>query len=228
MASVAPSYQEALHQQDTKAWDVGLELPLLLSIGICLFGLIVLARQRWRGAACSLSPGHWVLVVIGPFFVLEMMKLWIVPLLSAYLRSPWRVANAAEAALVVIVLAISIAVSLPALRGCEPRWRVCLLLSFSWLIAMGCMLAHNAAKVLGYWPSSLWTRHLVAIFSTLEILAAVAGAVAVAIDVTNGARRDWLHYFGIAALVLSAIEATFTWGKISAKWWQELFYHLLP
>src|SRR4051794_36354014 len=90
MASAAPIYQVALRTHDMKAWDVASELPLLLSIGISLFGLVVLARQRWRRAPYLLSPVHWVLVVIGPFSVLEMMNLWIMPLVSADLPTPWR------------------------------------------------------------------------------------------------------------------------------------------
>ena len=58
------------------------------------------------------------------------MGLWIRPLLSANWPSAWRVINAIEVAFFIPVIAISIAVSLPAMRVLEWRWRVCLFLSF--------------------------------------------------------------------------------------------------
>lgn len=228
MASIAPSYQEALHRQDMTAWDVAPDLLGYLSIGICLFGLIVLARQRWRQDMYPLSPGHWVLVVIGPYSVLALMALWIRPLLWAYVPGSWSVTQPIDCTIFILALGISIAVSMPAMRALERRWCVCLLLIFLWLIAMILWLALDAAKVLGYRQMSRWSQHFIAISSTFEILAAAMGAVAMTIDAAKRTRRDWLHYFGVAALVLDGLEVSHTWGKFSVKWWRELFFHLLP
>src|SRR6476619_3169823 len=108
MASIAPNYQDALRRQDIRAWDVAPDLLGYLSIGICLFGLIVLARQRWRREVQPLSPGHSVLVVIGPYSVSALVALWIRPLLFGYAPDSWRVIQPIDDALFILILGVSI------------------------------------------------------------------------------------------------------------------------
>src|SRR5262245_16272498 len=50
--------------------------PLLFdysAFGITLFGLIVLIRERWRGARWRLAPGHWYFVAIA---AVDFGRLW--------------------------------------------------------------------------------------------------------------------------------------------------------
>src|SRR5205809_1018899 len=46
------------------------EITDATAIGLSLFGLIVLTRQRFHGSQVPLSPGHWVMTVTGPYLML--------------------------------------------------------------------------------------------------------------------------------------------------------------
>ncbi|HEY2415577.1 MAG TPA: hypothetical protein VGI40_25265 [Pirellulaceae bacterium] len=229
LAPIAKNYQEALQRGDITAWQAMPDLFDYLAIGTALFGLIVLVRQRIRHEAVPLSPGHWVLVAVGPYSVCALGSLLIRPLILAYVSNGRPGTHATDNLFFVAIIGCSIVLSLPAMRALEWRWRACIGLIYAWLTAMAFWLMLDAANVLGYWPmSSPWRQHLIAISTTFEILAAVAAVVALAVDTAKRVRRDWLHYFGIASIVLGSIEVAFTWGRFSVRFWRDLFLHLLP
>src|SRR5436853_6110349 len=74
MACAAPGIQDTLSAPesatgDAKWRDVARELTDFSAIGLSLFGLIVLTRQRIRGTISRLEPGHWLLIAAGPYCV---------------------------------------------------------------------------------------------------------------------------------------------------------------
>jgi len=114
------------------------------------------------------------------------------------------------------------------MRTLEWRWRLCFASIFLWLISIALWLAIDGVRIFGYLQSSPWRQHLIAISCTFEILAAAVAVVICVADATKRVRSDWLHYFGIAALALGAVEVSFTWGEFSVRWWRDLFYYWLP
>jgi len=228
LASIAPIYQEALRRRDVTAWDVAPDLFGHLAIGISLFGLIVLARQRIRRVTFPLAPGHWIFIATGIYSVLALASLLVSPFILAYVTTGQTGMHAGDNMFFVLVIGCSIVLSLPAMRVLGWPWRVCLLMIHGWLIAMALWLALDAARVFGYWPRSPWRQHLIAISSSFEILAGIAGVFALAIDAMKRVRRDWLHYFGVAATAFGSISVAMTWGRFAIRWWRDLFFHLLP
>jgi hypothetical protein len=229
LASIAPGYQDALRKHEINALDALPDLIGYLAIGICLFGLLVLARQRLRRESHPLSPGHWVLVVIGPYSVLALLALWIRPLIFGYAPESWRVIHRIDDVLFILILSISVVPSILAMRVLEWRWRFCFALITPWLLAMALWLALDTANTLGLWPlSSPWRSHLMAIVATFNILAGLSGLLALIVDAAKRLHRDWLHYFGIIALILDSVEVSFTWGNSAVLFWRNLYYYLVP
>jgi hypothetical protein len=228
LACIAPPYHEAIRSGNVLAWDVLPDLLDYLAIGIYLFGLIVLARQRIRGSEYAKSPGHWVLAVVGPYSVIALTAILGRPFISAYISLGRGLAEAGDNILFVIVIVCSIAVSLKAVRVLDIRWTVCLVLTYSCLIALAMWLALDAANSFGLLRGSMWRQHLIAISTSFEVLAGVSALVACVMDRIKRVPRDWLHYCGIIALVLGAIEVSFTWGLFTIRWWRDLYFHLLP
>ncbi len=116
MASIAPGYREALGRNEITVWEVARDLPGYLAIGICLFGLIVFTRQRWRRNAFPLSPGQWILIVIGPYSVIALIALWIRQIVWGFMPGIWKTFAAIDDAIFVLIIGGSMTVTLPALR----------------------------------------------------------------------------------------------------------------
>src|ERR1044072_7958756 len=73
-AYATPGIQHILNQTYTLSnldrWRAtSREVADSTAFGLSLFGLLVLARQRIRGAKWQLAPGHWLLIAAGPFSI---------------------------------------------------------------------------------------------------------------------------------------------------------------
>src|SRR5262245_58200956 len=95
MACIAPSIQDFLaipaNELRIPRWrGVAPELTDYTSIGLALFGLLVLARQRLRGSTVALAPGHWIFIAIGPYMML-LLAFWVLQeLLPELINHPER------------------------------------------------------------------------------------------------------------------------------------------
>jgi len=226
---VAPDYQEALSQGQISALQAAPDLIDYLGQGLLLFGLIVLARQRIRGDLRNLSPGQWIIVAIGPYSVLALAGFLFRPLLEAGFPAHRRLVHACDDTAFTLVIGFSILVSWPAARIPEIRWRICFWLMFLWLLAGALWCAVDAARNFGLIsPTTPVLRHLMAIDVSSQILAGAAMVTAVLIDAAKRVRRDWLHFVGVVALLLLVAHALPTWGGRTARWWQDLYFHLIP
>jgi hypothetical protein len=227
-ACVAPPYQEALSRGQISAIQAAPDLIDYLGKGLLLFGLIVLARQRFRGHLPQLSPGQWIIVAIGPYTVLALAGFLTRPLLDAGFPRQWRVLHACDDAVFTLVIGLSAFVTIPAVRRLEIRWKIFFWLIYLWLLAGALWCAVNSARGFGLVsPATPLLRHLMAIDVSSQILAGAAMVAAVSIDATKQVRRDWLHYIGVVAMLLIVAHAVPTWGWSTAKWWQDLYYHLI-
>ena len=206
MACIAPEIRDLL-AVPVSEWAIprwrGIvpEIADYMAIGVALFGLIVLARQRLRGSHHTTSPGHWIFIAIGPF----MMLLLGMGLLRQFVSVEWTNRHlgwrSVRDGTIALVLAISVLAVLPRVRSQVPRWRVCLLLILLFISIVAVIGVCDAANVGGdYW---LYLNN----GAVLVFLAALTAAcVAIAIDVAQGVRRDWLHYCAIAMLAIYAVS----------------------
>jgi hypothetical protein len=94
-----------------------------------------------------------------------------------------------------------------------------------WLIASALMWILNAVAVAGM--TTGYSFPLLTLGTTSLIFAAGICCVACVVDLVRRIRRDWLHYFGVCALLLNAVGNGLTWGTYAARWWRDLYYHLL-
>lgn len=227
-ACVAPNYQEALSRGDVTALAVAPDLVEYLADGLLLFGLIVLARQRVRGSNCPLSPGQWIIVACGPYAVLGLAGFLFRPFLGAYLPDRRPMVQAGDDAVFVVVLVLSVIATIPALRLVERRWAICLSLICLWLIAGALWCALDGINAVGLLRRVYWQHHATPLFMSLQMLACTAVVAAVVIDTLQATRYDWLHYIGAATMPLGVVSALANWGWTTARWWRELFLHLLP
>jgi hypothetical protein len=225
-AYVAPEFHTALNSPDVNWWRLTPEIIDYFAIGLALFGLIVLARQRIRGDRLPAAPGHWILRAVGPYWVLMLAAEMYRPIAIAYVFRRREVFNAADNILFALVMTSSIAWSAFGLRQIERRWRLCLVLIQAWLLISAVWLVVRSANGLG-WIGSFWNRHLLAISFSFWIVAGVMGSAAAIVDLIRGIRRDWLHYVGVASLALETTGVLLSWGKFTAKWWREGLEHLL-
>jgi len=228
MACIAPSLHDILVMpaEDLRIsrWRlVAPEVTDYLAFGIALFGSIVLARERIRGSTRPLSPGQWIFVATGPFAALRVMSGAWHEVLAAYRFSETPVLfSALNDLLFGIVLCLSLAFSLRGLRGTEPRWRVCLFFVLAWLLAGCAWCALEVAQSRG-----LFRRELIVAWATAYVSAFLAACVAATIDVHKGIRRDWLHYLAIVLLALFSVSNVLHHGALLAKWWSDLYAHVI-
>jgi len=191
------------------------EITDYTTIGIALFGLLVLARQKIRNSTFTLAPGHWIFMAIGPYFMLFLTS-WV---LKELLPDAW-IGNHQDA-IFAMIIAPSVPVALFGARKCELRWRVCLLLVGAWLSIVFAWCLLEAIKR----PAYRW--ELIVCGANVFLLAFGSACVAVSIDLARGVRRDWLHYFAVAMLATYAASVVSHWGDMLANWWSDLFVHVI-
>src|SRR5262245_23754446 len=81
LACVAPSIRDLISSSENAPWAAITSVVIdYIGIGIGLFGLIVLARERIRGHSLPWSPGHWVLVATAPLGVMSLVINAVQPL----------------------------------------------------------------------------------------------------------------------------------------------------
>jgi hypothetical protein len=79
----------------------------------------------------------------------------------------------------------------------------------------------------GFGRLSFYTRDIIATWGNLHLALALAILLAAFLDVATRTRRDWLHYFGLAVIWLDAMSIVLSFGSPLAKWWSDLYSHVV-
>jgi len=229
LACIAPGIRDLIYRSENKPsgtpWAVIATVVIdYAAIGIGLFGLIVLTRERIRGSALSFSPGHWMLIATAPMAVLSLFLNAIAPLAHTY----WRVFQVSRYLLCVLVILPSLYWTAKAVRVSAVHWRICASLMLVWLCIEVVFFVAQVGNSLGRLWALRWVLHLISISATAYLLVCVAAFFAVAVDMFKGVRRDWLHYCGLLPVALSAGTTAVNLGWTAGQWWRDLFLHLLP
>jgi len=191
-----------------------------LGIGFSLFGLAVLVLERLRSREFQPSPGHWYFVIAGPIAIWRLLS----ELLSESIhgQSPL----AAEVIRAIFYLGVGIVAVRGAVLMQSWRWRVCVGLFATSLLILSIRAAYRALEIGGY-AGYQHQIHLVAMWGTVAIASCVAAIISVIADFTSGIRRDWLHYEGIVAWLLGAVTIGLVWRRTIARFWLDVYLHVL-
>jgi hypothetical protein len=191
-----------------------------LAIGLKLFGLAILTRERLRSRLAGLSPGHWYFVIAGPIAIYLLLS----ELLPLSIRARWPVMD--EMIPAVLYLGAGIVGSRAVLMTQFWRWRVCLGLLTASLLIVSVIAAYRAAEICGY-AGHQYRHHLIAAWGSAAIASCLAAAIAVAADLAYATRRDWLHYFAVVALFLNSTAIWLAWRPIITRFWLDFYSHFL-
>jgi hypothetical protein len=52
--------------------------------------------------------------------------------------------------------------------------------------------------------------------------------IALASDRARRVKRDWLHYLGAGIIVAEAVEFFRPFGYLAVRWWQAVYFQLMP
>jgi hypothetical protein len=227
MGCAAPGIQDTLHAYESisgqgKWRDVSRELTDYTAIGLSLFGLMVLARQKIRGSAWRFEPGHWLLIAAGPYSVLLLFVIAFQPVGPPGFIMVWP-----DALLGVVVIASTLFLCL-SLQRATWTWEPCLIAVIAWLLSVLGFCVWDAGRTLGFWKSPTSFRAILLIGTSALIVAAVAAFAAVIADIHRRLRRDWLHFCGLATLACHIASFLTTYGDMTIRWWRDLFLHLAP
>src|SRR5262249_37192028 len=86
--------------------------------------------------------------------------------------------------------------------------------------------AYRAAEVNGY-TNNRFRLHFIAAWGSAAIASFVSALGAVIGDFAFRERRDWLHYFGVTAWLTHAASVGLAFSSIIARFWTDLYYHLV-
>lgn len=219
LACLSPATR-GLSQQPGLTLGIAMAAVDYIAAGALLFGLIVLVRERVRGNNVPSSPGHWLLVAIGPVGVASILGNTIAPLIDGWGSVPF---NNAKFLSSIAIIFVSLCISLTGIRRIEWRWRVGLALVFCWLCVLAAIYLAFVIK-----RSWLSLRHLTAISASIYLVAATVIGIAVVVDASKGLRRDWLHFLAIVAFEMSAGTTVVNLGGFLLKWWRDFYLFLTP
>jgi hypothetical protein len=226
MACAAPGIQDVLTASESASglgkWnEVARELTDFSAIGLSLFGLIVLARQRIRGTISRLEPGHSLLIAAGPYCIALLFVI-------AYQRfdRPSFLQIWPDLALAV-ALGVSVVFSIDGLRRLEWTWKISLLAVVVWLLSCIGFCIWDAGRTLGYWEAPVSFRYTILIGTNALTVAGLAVIAAVVVDARRRVSRDWLHFCGVAIVLCNVASYEISFGPSTARWWRGLALWML-
>jgi len=201
--------------------SLAIVIPVLdhLGIGLTFFGLATLTRERWYRRLPSLSPGHWYFLIAGPM----VMSALLTELLNRR-GGPWPVS------VYLIQGAFDLTAGIVGAWAIYStplwRWRVCLGLVTASAFFLSTRALYRVTEISGY-TGYQYQLHLVALWGTDVIASGAAAVLAVTVDLLRRARRDWLHYFAIVALLLTAMTVGLAFRPILSRFWLDVCSHFL-
>src|SRR4051794_16201558 len=181
MAFAAPGIQD----QTRMSWrDTSRELSDFSAIGLSLFGLIVLARQRIRGAVWQLEPGHWLLIAVGPYSIALLFVISFQDYTQWYpLLRLW------PDVLLVVTVGASSVISVTGVRRVSRAWKACLVAVVCWLVSVIVYCVSDAGALEGFWRrSSAVVRYSTLLGTNPLAIAGLAALAAITTDLVANVR----------------------------------------
>jgi hypothetical protein len=122
---VSSEIRDALKLPSFGLKQIASEFVLCFAIGVALFGLIVLGRERLRRRESPSSPGHWILVAVGPYSILLLVRSVCDRILLTG-RNDMQIFVIVCDTILSLVLVASIIWSVRAVRTLEIQWQLVL------------------------------------------------------------------------------------------------------
>jgi hypothetical protein len=187
-----------------------------LSMGLVLFGLAVLARDRWHRTRFAWSPVHWYFLIVGPVAAYLPLAVW----LQQPVWGPWLTAHYVCLSLIYGIAAL---VAFRSVLRTEPRrWRAILgLLTMSLLLValLGAFrLAEMHANAL-----SQYRLHLIAAWVTTSIVLAAAAWTALFADSLRATWHDWLAVVALITMTLNSLSLGIAFWPVLARLWADFY-----
>jgi len=227
MACAAPGVQHILSESHNLSrlgnWrEASRELTDYTAFGLSLFGLIVLGRQRIRGSSWQLQPGHWLLLAAGPYSIALVFVIAFQHYEPQGPRELW------PDVILIVILEASAMISIFGVRTSDWAWRACVTAVIAWLQSSTAFCVWEVGRSAGFWRSPISFRLTLYAGTSALGIAGAAAVTAMVTDVRRGLRRDWLHFCGVATLACHVASYLTSFGPMTARWWRDLFLHILP
>jgi hypothetical protein len=191
-----------------------------LSIGLVLFGLVVLARDRWHGKHFACFPGHWYFLVMGPVAVYLPIAEWLQqPALGLW--------PATHYVLMVLIYGVAGLAGFRSIRQTEPlRWRgVFVLLTIS-LVLVASLAGYRLAEILAL-SGFRYGLLLIAAWVCTSIALSVAAWTALFADRLRARSNDWLTVMAIVAMTLNSLSTGIAFWPVMARIWRDFYSFIL-
>lgn len=183
-----------------------------------LVGVAVLLRDKWRGAAGRLQPGHWLLAI---FSISGLLQLTILVLSLLALRdiiastdaffTPYRLISVAAPQLLAAMACLQLTI-----RGrLLWRWRILfgllVIVAFASAAQYLCALPADTSSGLRNYDWHSYSKSFCIMYGIASLLTCFALLLAVLVDFVCRSRRDGLHWMGVLLVA---------WGTATAlTWW---------
>lgn len=194
-------------------------VSILYGTGVA--GLILWVKRRVGGGpAFPTQPGHWLLLTLGMYAVVQWIA-WagflsfqaICRLLEWYgaMSISWYYVAQLPVHLVQLIVAVA------ALIGCRARWH--------WKAVFAAMMGAAATTILGHVIATANQGRIGVLIQVETVLNAIGPialfalvATALSVDLIRGTSRDWLHWAGVLVNLLGFL----------AMWVQLFLFFVLP
>lgn len=189
-------------------------------IGLKLFGLVVIVQQWWRGARWRLEPGHWYFVATAIVVVDYLLNVTVLVIQPRGRSASLQNALAGIDTLTYFIVGSMCVLAAVAVKPW--RWRSCmgLLAASNYVVVLACAI--NLVEKFGLSVPYSYKYDLPVVYANLDFAFGLATCAAVAIDLHQGVRRDWLHYLAVATIVLSTATLFDTTSSPLVEWWTNL------
>jgi hypothetical protein len=200
------------------------QLAAAAAVGLSIFGLLVMARQRFCGTSWRLQPGHWLLIAAGPYSVARMFGLAF----QRFKPDGSHIMIWPDSLLALTVCISAVALVIGVLRA-QRTWQACLIAVNAWLLSVIAICVWEAGRTLGFWNGPISFPRYASIVETNALaLAGAAAGTGIIADMRRSTRRDWLHFCGIVTLACYVVADVAWYGPMTAQSWRDLFSQLLP
>lgn len=165
--------------------------------GALLAAMLLIATSYFRHGQKPVHPGHWILLLNSLLIPVALLAHTV---LSIQINrfgddTPSWVYTVNNTIYLLFNLCFTL-IWLALCRGAKHGW--------SWLFVCALFLVLSVVTTFGYLSATI-SGHSIpsALVYAIQFVILIAGTVAVAIDLLNGERRDWLHWFGMAVTLVA-------------------------
>ena len=226
LSSVAWEYKKGFEQPRVYRLALTLELLDYVFSAIVAFGLVTVGYARLRGLRWHLSPGHWLIMTVGPVAAYVVILINVRPLVTVYWTSPRRWQTAAEEGLFIVVLMATMAVAVSGAWRLKRWWRWALLAVLLQQLGLMLWMGMYIAQVFKMLDSPFLRRHVLVGMMHADLLIFASVVFAALVDLLQRERRDWLHWTGVLSVALGSASRVINWKGTMIRWWSDLWNYL--